>query len=93
MSSDPRSGAPSLEPEGPRAGASDADPARERDANPLESRIIRTACAYDAGVTAVRGSGNPDPGGRALDWLGGLGGAELDPVAVRARVATLTRVG
>lgn len=60
---------------------------------PLESRVIRTACAYDAYLQAARGSGDPDPGARAIGSLTGLAGAELDPEPIRALGGALARVG
>ena len=60
---------------------------------PAESRVIRTACAYDACLESARAAGDPDPGGRARSWLAGLAGAELDPAAIAALEAVLNRAG
>lgn len=58
---------------------------------PLESRIIRVACAFDAVLTGARHSDAEDPTSIALEWLGGVEGAELDPAATGALVEALSR--
>lgn len=54
---------------------------------PLESRIIRAACAY-----ARELAGERDPA-RALERLGGRAGGELDPAAIGAIAFVLDRAG
>jgi HD-GYP domain-containing protein (c-di-GMP phosphodiesterase class II) len=63
------------------------------DAIPLESRIIRVACAYDLGGHVAPSSGGPDVGGQTMNWLGGLAGAELDPAVVHALGNVVARTG
>lgn len=58
---------------------------------PLESRIIRAACAFDAALAGARHSGAANPTGLALDWLRGLDGVELDPAVTGALVRALER--
>jgi HD-GYP domain-containing protein (c-di-GMP phosphodiesterase class II) len=58
---------------------------------PIESRVIRAACSYDAGLQAARASGGADPDATAMSWLTGFEGAELDPAAIRALRSALAR--
>ena len=60
---------------------------------PAESRVIRTACAYDASLQASRDAGDPDPGASAMSWLGGRAGLELDPATIRALERVLASAG
>jgi HD-GYP domain-containing protein (c-di-GMP phosphodiesterase class II) len=59
---------------------------------PLESRIIRVACACDAALSAVEPGSGRRPHAEAIAALRGAGGQELDPRVVDGLVAMLDRV-
>jgi HD-GYP domain-containing protein (c-di-GMP phosphodiesterase class II) len=72
-------------------GAGPAGLAGER--IPLESRIIRVACAYDAAVTASDAERSAsEHRAAAFAQLRDAGGTELDPRVVQALTAILGRV-
>jgi HD-GYP domain-containing protein (c-di-GMP phosphodiesterase class II) len=60
---------------------------------PVESRIIRTACAFDAALDrATREVGEgADPQSGAIETVRARAGSELDPQAVEALVRVLSR--
>lgn len=60
---------------------------------PVESRIIRTACAFDAALDRATRSPDPppDPRAAAIESLRAAAGSELDPQAVEALARILAR--
>jgi HD-GYP domain-containing protein (c-di-GMP phosphodiesterase class II) len=59
---------------------------------PIESRISRAACLCDRALTGAPAGPAPQRRRAAVDELGLVAGAELDPVVVAALAGALERV-
>lgn len=63
------------------------------DAIPIESRLMRAACAFQSAVAEPSPESTLPPDRRALERLQAQAGAELDPAVVAALAAVVERTG